>query len=230
MYREIELAREARQNPSHGSSMFVVDDSTDVHNSDVSGNTEAPETITDPEILEILGKNPSSDNTKDSVLHPDIATRWQHWIARGISKSEKSDLLAEYGRGGNCHLEAPVLNPEVGASLNEASRKRDGYYVEAQNNIGSSLAALGSGITLILKSPVDAINKKELLKYLLVTGKLLASLHHQQTSARKALILPSVEKKANWYWRRPKLTPSYLERISRTCYNQLRPWKNWGRT
>lgn len=146
--------------------------------------------------LQILGEDPSSKRPKTFQFHPGLASRWNAWIASGLEKDDRINLLKSYSREGNCSLEPPVLNPEISSSLNDASLKRDRHFVDSQCLIGSALSALGSAITMLLYDKKEVVDRDDLLRLLCDTGKLMTQLHHKESLARKAYILPNLEKKA----------------------------------
>lgn len=158
--------------------------------------SEKPENAIDEEALAILGKDPSLETPREVMLHPDLASRWKAFIVSGVDKETRGELLKNYPRGGNCPLEPPILNPEFISSLNETAVKRDKHFTDSQCLIGSAMSALGSAITLLLDERKEGVDRNELLKFMCDAGKLLADLHHKESTARKAYILPGLDKKA----------------------------------
>nr|XP_046491856.1 uncharacterized protein LOC124223672 [Neodiprion pinetum] len=151
----------------------------------------------DEETLKLLGDNASSAAANEVQFHPELASRWKNWIRGGISKENKKELLDKHTRTGNCPLEAQRLNPEVSASLNETSKRRDKHFADSQNTIGSALSAIGTAATLILNEKEnEGLDRMQILELLLDAGKLLSEGHHQEAVARRAYILPFLEKKA----------------------------------
>jgi len=148
----------------------------------------------DEETKKVLGEDPESVKQKDIDLHPDLVSRWSKWIKEGLAKETKSEVLAKYSRKGNLSLEAPTLNVEIAATLNEAGTKRDNLFIQEQNFAGTALAALGEAITMILKDEEEPIDRMKLLERLADTGKLLTQLYFQISSARRAFIAPVLTK------------------------------------
>lgn len=150
----------------------------------------------DAEELEILGEDPASNKPKEFKLHSGLASRWEACIRSGLDKEKRAELLKIYSREGNCPLEAPTLNAELLSSLNEMAVKRDRHFVDSQCLIGSALSALGTAITLLLNDKKESVDRNELLKLMCDAGKLMTDLHHKESVARKAYILPGLDKRA----------------------------------
>lgn len=144
------------------------------------------------DVLEIIGKDPNNKSS-DLVLSSHISSRWKSWLKTGQQKEVKDALLQKYPRTGDCHLEAPTLNPEIKASLNEGALKRDKYFSITQNLAGSALSALSLVIDPLLKRE-RSLEPKKMLEHLWNTSQLLTEIHRGQTVARKACIVPSLEK------------------------------------
>lgn len=121
-------------------------------------------------------------------------SRWSKWIKEDLIKEARTEILAKYSRKGNLSLEAPALNAEIAATLNEAGTKRDNLFIQEQNFAGTALANLGEAITIILKDEEEPIDRLKLLERLADMGKLLTQLHFQISSARKAFIAPVLTK------------------------------------
>ena len=102
--------------------------------------------------------------------------------------------LKKYSRQGNIQLEAPTLNQELMALLNDAAVRRDKHFLATQNLLGTALSSLGSAITKVMYAEEQTIDRLILLEELSDTAKLLTDVHHGQSKARIAYILPSVTK------------------------------------
>lgn len=77
---------------------------------------EAPveEEELDPDILDLLGSDPTQEKSFAENLHKDIATRWKYILTNRLSKEEKIVLLKQYLPAENCtYMKAPILNPEI---------------------------------------------------------------------------------------------------------------------
>lgn len=110
-----------------------------------------------------------------------------------MSKEEKEKVYTKYSLKGNCQLEAPALNPEVQSALQENVFKRDMAIVASQNKIGAAVAAAGGALTDLMNAKEGELNKHVFLEKLVDTIKILADLHHKDSSTRKVLINPSMD-------------------------------------
>ncbi|XP_066596921.1 uncharacterized protein [Prorops nasuta] len=145
----------------------------------------------DEDILKILGKDPTSSGAIGMDLHPSLEKRWKFWVESGIPKSEKADLLTKYER--LVPFEAPKLNREIVTLMREAVLRRDNYFCDQQNAIGSALSSLGGVISLLLRDE-GQLDKLALLQRLGDAGKLLTNLHFELAKARKVFIIPGLNK------------------------------------
>ncbi|XP_057325663.1 uncharacterized protein LOC130667824 [Microplitis mediator] len=154
---------------------------------------QAEETVElDDEIMQIIGKDPEVKKEELS-LSSHTSSRWNVWLKSGQSKETKEALLKKHPRTGVCRLEAPILNPEIASSLNEAALRRDKYLSTTQNLAGSALSAIGKVIDPLLNSKQE-LNRKKMLEDLWEASQLLTELHRGQTVARRSCIIPSLNK------------------------------------
>lgn len=172
-----------------------------VQSTDVEPSTEPiavilPETTLDDEIIEIIGKEPET-SPEDLVLSQHIVSRWNQWLKSGLSKEIKEKILKKHSRTGKCSLEAPILNAEVIASLNDSAIKRDKYFAITQNLAGSALSAIGKVIEPLLDPKKEKMDQKTTLSHLWDVAQLVTEIHHSQTSARRAYIMPSTNKQVS---------------------------------
>lgn len=119
----------------------------------------------DEETKKVLGEDPESAKQKDIDLHPDLVQMVQMG-ERWFGQRNKNKILAKYSRKGNLSLEAPTLNAEIAATLNEAGTKRDNLFIQEQNFAGTALSALGEAISMILRDENEPIDRMKLLKRL----------------------------------------------------------------
>ena len=110
---------------------------------------EATEPQLDEETLKILGDDPRT-KIKDLELPSGLTVRWEEWLKSGITKEIKQEILKKYSRQGNIQLEAPTLNQELMALLNDAAVRRDKDFLAAQNLWGMALSSLGSARTKVM--------------------------------------------------------------------------------
>ncbi|OXU17977.1 hypothetical protein TSAR_001823 [Trichomalopsis sarcophagae] len=150
----------------------------------------------DEETLQILSDDEESDKSKFS-LHPKLVSAWSKILLEGLKKEKKTALLDKYPTTGNCPFQTPKLNVEIEANVKEATAKRDKFFAADLDLCGSSLAALGSAITMIFNSATQVIDTKDLLTKLIESGKLMCDLHNQLIKARKAFIYPYPSIKSN---------------------------------
>lgn len=123
-------------------------------------------------------------------IHSSISNRWNHWLKAGLKKKVKEELLKKYPRAGDCFLEAPILNSEISSTLNEAALKRDNYFCATQKLAGSTVSALGPVVSLLLEN--EKVDSKTILGNVWEAAMLRTELHHSQSIARRAYILPSL--------------------------------------
>ncbi|XP_046612228.1 uncharacterized protein LOC124301352 [Neodiprion virginianus] len=176
----------------------VIDLSNENETGETSQETQSASGVTetldlDPEILKIIGETPASE-PEGLKLSSHISNRWKMWLKTGQTKETKELLLKKYPRKGECSLEAPKLNPEIAASLNDGSLKRDKYFSNTQNLAGSALSALSLVIDPLLTKKREEIDIKKMLENLWESSQILIELYRGQTIARKACILPSLNK------------------------------------
>ena len=93
----------------------------------------------------------------------------------------------------NCALlEAPKLNLEVSSAIRESVFRRDKKIVELQNQIGSTLSALGQVLSSLLKD-ADSEQNVAYIKMISKASKLLLDFHHKQSKSRRELISPDLK-------------------------------------
>ncbi|CAG5108033.1 Protein of unknown function [Cotesia congregata] len=148
----------------------------------------------DDEVELLLGDDPGAKKKEQVGLHKSLVLRWSSWLTDGLPKEVKDKVLEKYSRKGNISLEAPELNEEISATLNETGVKRDQLFTLEQNLAGSALSTLGQGITMIIRDEEEPLDRLELLEKLADAGKLMAQLHYQVSSARRAFISPILTK------------------------------------
>lgn len=147
----------------------------------------------DQGILEILGNDPSQEKSAGENLHKDIAPRWNHILANGLSKETKSDLLKTYLPPENCsNMKVPKLNPEIKAALTEVNAKKDVFSQSKQNQISSCLAALGAALSVAL-SNTETFNE-QLIKPLSDAARLLCDVYYRESQSRRYAIINTLNK------------------------------------
>lgn len=147
----------------------------------------------DDQILKLLGVEDSHPRTNETILHPQLASNWNSIISKGLSETQKDEIINKYPLSGNCNLAAPILNPEIRSAFPETTTKRDTFFVKTQNLAGSALAALGTAITILLNDKDGGVDKLDLLEKLTDAGKLITELHHEKSIARRTCIAPNIQ-------------------------------------
>lgn len=145
----------------------------------------------DPNVLQILGDDPTTLNAHGDDINKHVAPRWQHILLNGLTKEVKAEMLTQYLIPGNCsNLKAPKLNPEMKAALSEINLKKDTFHENKQNQLSSCLTALGKVLDKAL-----ALNlNQDIIKPLSDAGRLLCDYHYRESQSRRFTILNSLNK------------------------------------
>lgn len=147
----------------------------------------------DPDILQLLGSDPTQAKSFGDNLHKDLATRWKYILTNGLPKEEKVDLLKQYLPAENCtYMRAPILNPEIKSALSDINIKRDSYSEQKQNQMASCISAIGKALNLALTQK-DNI-PQEVIKTLSDAGRILCDTHHRESLSRRFAIVNSITK------------------------------------
>lgn len=79
----------------------------------------------DENILKVLGEVQENKIAGENI-HNDLAIRWEMVLKMGLNAEQRVSLIKKYPSINNCKMvEAPKLNSQVTASLNEVCRRRD---------------------------------------------------------------------------------------------------------
>ncbi|XP_049866539.1 uncharacterized protein LOC126367168 [Pectinophora gossypiella] len=152
--------------------------------------TEAP---LEPEVLQLLGEDLVNQKSFGDNLHKDIAPRWTHILVNGLSKDNQSELLKRYLPPENCpNLRAPKLNLEIKAALPDINVKKDLYNQGKQNQLASSLAAIGQVLNWALASKSTV--PQDIIKTLSDAGRLICDSHYRESQARRYAALNILNK------------------------------------
>lgn len=137
------------------------------------------------EILKLFGEEPRGDEIMyGEEVNQIIADRWNKYITLGVDKSEKEELGRKYLIPKNLpSLQAPLLNPEIAASLSEANKKEDKYKSTIQGQLGSGLRILAQAVNKMLKGDVN--ENGNVLPLLVDAGKVLCDTFNMMTTNRK---------------------------------------------
>jgi len=153
-----------------------------------------------------LSAEPSTPT--DVTLHPVLVEKWGNWVRKGLyggeedeekkreeeENREREKIMKKFPRKAALYVEAPKLNPEILAYMSTSAKSRDKHFVSSQNALGSAMIAVAKSIPLLLELQEDETTSM-LLEFLGNAGKLMAGLHHQHSTMRRAFILPGVDEK-----------------------------------
>lgn len=121
------------------------------------------------------------------AIRQELALRWTRIMSSGLGKEGREHILQKYPTPNNFpSAVAPVLNPEILASVSELTLKRDRRIIHRQNMTGKLMTCLGKSLTSLLKGN---INTKMLVEEINDAAKLAAEVFHQDSSSRKFFAL-----------------------------------------
>lgn len=139
-------------------------------------------------ISNILGEDPSVDNTFGPDISEKLATRWKTYISQGLPKESKAKLLESWPIPKNCPtLLGPKLNPEVQPLLSTSDIKKEVFLMDLQNSLGKGITALGSTLSKLLEIN-NPDNPDPNLSPLVDAGKMLCDVHHTISNHRKFVL------------------------------------------
>jgi len=144
----------------------------------------------DPDLLEILGELPPEKILEGKNIHPEVATRWEHIIRKGLDLQSSADIITKYPPAGNCKpLKVPKLNAEIDLLLSDSLRKRDECYANLQLQLTSGISAFGQ----VLSSAVSNNGNlsAEDMKTMNDAGKIFVNIHHNISEVRKSILKPT---------------------------------------
>ncbi|KAJ8737409.1 hypothetical protein PYW08_000004 [Mythimna loreyi] len=147
---------------------------------------------TSPEVLQALGDLMPEKPKFGPALNDDLARIWNTILKNGLQKEHKQKL--EKNVPENCSLlQAPLLNPEIVATVSDTIINRDKKIETEQNQLGLGLTILGDTLSMLINN--DNIDRLKLISQLSDAGRVLTDLHSMQTKTRKNLIFPVLDKK-----------------------------------
>lgn len=149
----------------------------------------------DADLLRKLGQD-DTDQRQKIKIHTQVAAIWSKILNDGLKKEAKTELLEKYPRQGCLQLDAPLLNPEVEAVVNNTAKKRDKFLTMDQSLCGATMAAIGSLISDIIIGKDDSLDWMEVVQRLSDAGRLQCELMYQLSRARRAFIYPGFKKEA----------------------------------
>ncbi|XP_073945722.1 uncharacterized protein [Choristoneura fumiferana] len=158
----------------------------------VSDENVAAVTEIDQELLDLLGETPCKDKKYGPNIQNDLSVRWNHIATSGLSKEARKDLIKDNLIPENCQLiDAPILNAEARAALSDTLIKKDKSLEQKQKQRAAALSCLGDAITKLL----SAGNKDATyIKPLIIAGRLLCDLQHNDSMIRRSFICSTLKK------------------------------------
>lgn len=147
----------------------------------------------DEEVLRALGVT-AKKKSEMIKFQPDLSELVVDWLTNDHEKDVKEILLPKYPREvDKCFIEAPALNPELKATLPAQTVKRDGHFVANQNITGSLIVATGLVLQTLLTDG-EEVDKYDLIEKLSDSVKMIAQLHRNFSTSRRAFISPTMDK------------------------------------
>lgn len=191
------------------------------------------------EIRERLCLKTEPAQSDDIALHPVLVTEWMNWMRKGLYEGEEDDykkreeeegkvreeVIKKFFQKGTLYVEAPKLNPEILAYMSGVAKTRDKHFVSSQNALGSAMIVIAKGISLLLELEEGDISSA-LLQNLGNAGKLLAGLHYQQSTMRRAFILPGIEEKYKEVLKKSEITE---ELFGNELFKRIKQTKSLGK-
>lgn len=150
----------------------------------------------EPDILCLLGEEPAQEEKFCENVHKDIANRWSDILVNGLKDETKKDILKNYTVPYNLKLaQAPTLNPEIRAAVNEGALKRDNILADKQKVLSSIITCIANTVTAVLQTGCsDEETKCQTLKSLSDAGRLLCHTHYSETQTRRNFLLSCLNK------------------------------------
>ena len=149
--------------------------------------------IPSDEVLKLLGDDIIGTVTVCAKVNNVLAERWTNVLQRGCKKEVRQELLTKYPPIDNCQfMQAPKMNPEILATMDDKQIRKDNYQVLAQNQLGAAISATGSVLDKLLFSedPEDQLTVQKLSDAV----RLMCDLHHTMSLSRRSFFTPSFEK------------------------------------
>lgn len=121
------------------------------------------------------------------AINSELSLRWTRILGEGLGKEAKESLVNKYPTPSNFPgAVAPVMNPEILASVSELTVKRDKRIIIRQNMTGKLMTCLGRSLTGLLKGDFSS---KLLIEQINDAAKLAAEIHFQDSSSRRFFAL-----------------------------------------
>nr|CAI5833867.1 unnamed protein product [Callosobruchus analis] len=129
----------------------------------------------------ILGDDPNKQNKPTYTIHQAVASRWNNFIAKGLSDDELAKMTDTYTIPSNVILTTPKINPEIVSFLNGQQKAKDSFHENYHRQVAIGMSALGQGLNVLLESSMETETKELILKHLNDADRCLASLSHNIT-------------------------------------------------
>lgn len=146
------------------------------------------------DILSILGEEGTTKSTFAKPIQADVASRWDSILTRGLDEETKDVLINKYLPPENCQgINPPIINPEVKIAISESVIRRYTRLMQTQQQIASSLSAIGLALTTMLDKEEGEKNR-DYIELLSNAGRLLANVHFSESKSRRELIALNLNK------------------------------------
>ncbi|XP_053971695.1 uncharacterized protein LOC128872733 [Hylaeus volcanicus] len=144
------------------------------------------------DILDIFGKRICEERVFGPPVLKDLVVRCEDVIKEGLSEEIKVEVLKKYPPPSNCtSIDHPKLNPEFKSVVQELVAKSNDRIRKKQEKITASLALAMQAMSIVVKGKENP-EMLSLVKYLFGLIQLLADLQHDESFARRSLILANI--------------------------------------
>lgn len=148
--------------------------------------------LLDPEALEALEAGTKNEAEYGLKIHNHLSRLWLPLLKKGLPSNDRERLNKKYLIPENCKLlQAPKLNFEISAAINECVLLRDNEKITAQQQLGVGVTAVNRALDALLTRDESYIINA--IKYLGDACRLLCDLHHTETQIRIDQITPNLD-------------------------------------
>lgn len=168
----------------------IISDSSDI--SEEENIDGQPGTSRSKEVVDsILGADPSEGKHEfGPPLNCNIINRWANYISNGFDKETRDGWcnikIPENGK----FLDAPKLNPEIEAGLNNLEINKDLFLASIQTKLGKSLSSIGISLERTLER--DTPSTDEATRNIVEAAKILCEAHFLLSMHRKHQLYPLI--------------------------------------
>lgn len=146
----------------------------------------------DPDLLDILGTDPSHIEEYGPNINDELASRLNFIATHGLDKENRKELLKKYLIPSNCkNLSAPKMNPEIKAATPDYVLKRDKSIEINQKQIAAAITCIGHIMSSQIK---NSERNNDLLKSLMDVSRILCDVQCHQSNSRRNYALYSLKK------------------------------------